>query len=258
MLAFPMSIPDNLRFRLLAAGSHLAISAAVAACVALVTLGLWYPGAYGAMAGGRHLFFLVLAVDVTLGPLLTLVIFDKRKPRAELVRDLAVIGALQLAALLYGLHTVYIVRPVALVHEGGRFRLVSANDVRVEELPTAREEYRSLSLTGPVVLGTRSSQSSEERLASLDLALKGYDLGQRPSYWRPYAESRPAILSEAKPVTDLVARYPARRAELEHTLRELKLQPQQARYLPVVARDDWVAILDAAGDVAGFAPFDGF
>ena len=47
------------------------------------------------------------------------------------------IGVLQLAALVYGLHTVYIVRPVAMVFEVERFRLVTANDVLLDELPKA-------------------------------------------------------------------------------------------------------------------------
>ena len=59
------------------------------------------------------------------------------------------IGALQIAALVYGLHTVYIARPVAMVFEVERFRLVTANDVPVEELPKAPPEFRELSLTGP-------------------------------------------------------------------------------------------------------------
>jgi hypothetical protein len=252
-----MNLPAPLRFRLVAAGTHAAVSALIAGAVALITLGLWYPGAIGDMAGGRQLFLLVLSVDVVMGPLLTLVVFDRRKPRTELVRDLTIIAALQLAALAYGLHTVYIARPVALVFEGGRFRLVTANDVREEELPTAPEAYRRLPLNGPLVLGTRETLASE-RMESIDLALKGFDKGQRPTFWRPYTESRAAALADAKTVDQLMQRYPQRRTELEDRLREMKLAASQARYLPVVARRDWVVILNERGDVAGYAPFDGF
>ena len=248
----------SLRFRCRAAGLHLALSAIMAACIALLTLGLWYPGAYGAMAGGRRLFLLLLGVDVILGPVLTFVAFNQRKSRGELMRDLATIAALQVGALAYGLHTVYIARPVALVHEGGRFRLVTANDVRREELPSARAQYRNLSLTGPLILGTRASQSSDERIQSIDIALKGYDIGQRPSYWQPYRDSRESVWAEAKPLTTLTLRYPTRKAELEKTLQDLKLSAEEARYLPVVAREDWVVVLSAGGNVVGYAPFDGF
>ncbi len=255
-MALPMS--DTLRPRLAAAAVHLLLSGLIAACVAVVTLRFWYPGDIGAIAGGRQLFLLILGVDVVMGPLLTLVVFDRRKPRKELVRDLAVIAVLQLGALAYGLHTLYLARPVALVYEPGRFRVVSANDVRIEELAEARPEYRQLSLTGPLILGARGSKSNEERLKSFDLALKGYDLGQRPSLWQPYAESRAEALAQSRPLDELMSRYPERRAELMARLEALTLNPQEARFLPMVARDDWVALLNAQGDIAGFAPFDGF
>jgi hypothetical protein len=252
-----MTLSDTLRLRMLAAAGHLAVSALIAAVVAVVTLGIWYPGAIGQMAGGRRLFFLILGVDVVMGPLLTLVVFDKRKLRRELIRDLAVIATLQLAALGYGLHTLYVARPVALVHEPGRFRVLTAQDVQVDDLPNAREPYRQLSLSGPLILGTRPTRP-EEKLESLELALKGFDIGQRPSRWQPYAESRATILAESKPAAELIKRYPAHAQELQAVLAEAKLIPEQARYLPVVARGDWVVILNSQGDIAGYAPFDGF
>jgi hypothetical protein len=253
-----MSITETLRPRLTAAAIHLLLSGLIAACVAVVTLRFWYPGEIGAIAGGRQLFLLILSVDVVMGPLLTLVVFDRRKPRGELIRDLAIIGVLQLAALGYGLHALYVARPVALVYEPGRFRVLSAKDVRVQELPDALPEYRELSLSGPVLLGTRAAKSGEERVKSLDLALEGYDIGQRPSFWQPYAQSRAQAWAEAKPLDELMNRYPARRAELMARVEALKLKPQDGRYLPLLARGDWVVILDAHGDIAGYAPFDGF
>ncbi len=252
-----MKLSDPLRYRLLAAASHLGISALIAAAVALVTLGLWYPSAFAEMAGGRRLFLLILGVDVVMGPLLTLIVFDIRKPRRELMRDLAVIGALQVAALGYGLHTLYGARPVAVAYEPGRFRVVAANDVPADQLPEARPEYRSLPLTGPWILGTRPTRP-EERLASLEMALKGVDIGQRPERWQPYAESRSQVLAESKPIETLLQRYPDRRKELLDRVATLKLDPARTRFLPIVARGDWVALLDERGDIAGYAPFDGF
>ena len=139
----------DLRPRAYAAGLHLLISAAVAGLAAVLVFFVWYPGAFRHMAGGRDLFLLVTAVDVVIGPVLTFAVFNRAKGKRHLSRDLAVIALLQIAALVYGLHTVYIARPVAMVFEVERFRLVSANDVLVEELPKALPEFRELSLTGP-------------------------------------------------------------------------------------------------------------
>ncbi len=253
-----MTLSETQRARLTAAGLHVLVSALIAACVAVVTLRFWYPGQIGTIAGGTQLFLLILGVDVVMGPLLTLIVFNIRKPRAELVRDLAVIGALQIAALAYGLHTLYVARPVAMVLEPGRLRVVGAHEVRLVELPEARPEYRSLSLSGPLLLGTRPARNGDEKLQSIELALAGYDVGQRPSLWQPYEESRAEAWEKAQPLEALARRYPARRDELVATLASLGVPLEKGRYLPVVARGNWVAVLREGGDIAGYAPFDGF
>ena len=120
------------RERFAAAGIHLAISALIALAAAALVFGLWFPGLYRLMSGGQSLFVLVVSVDVVLGPLLTLAVFDRtRKSIRHLRMDLLVIALLQTAALGYGLHTVMAVRPVALVFEVDRFRVVTAADVIV-------------------------------------------------------------------------------------------------------------------------------
>ena len=107
-----------------AAAIHLTISLALAALAGLLVFAVWYPYPYREISGGRELFILVVTVDVVMGPLMTLAVFNLSKPRKELFRDLAVIAVLQIAALVYGLWTVAVARPVHLVFEIDRFRVV--------------------------------------------------------------------------------------------------------------------------------------
>lgn len=244
--------------RLRAAGWHLLISASVAALAAALVFGLWYPGAFRHMAGGRGLFLLVVSVDVVLGPLLTLVVFDTAKGWPHLRRDLLVIAALQLAGLVYGLNTVYLARPVAVAYEFTRFRVVSAGDVVESELPAARPEFRHLPLTGPWILAVRPAEVGKERTDAIMRALEGVDTGQRPGFWRPYTEARSEALAAARPLMILLDREPDRRAELQQLLADAGVNVAEARFLPVMARGDWVAVLDAAGNVATYLPADGF
>ena len=99
--------------------------------------GWWYPYPYRELSGGRELFALVVAVDVVLGPLITLVIFNPAKTRCHLVMDFTVIGLLQVAALAYGLWTVFVARPVHLVFEYHRMAVVHAIDVDSDLLAKA-------------------------------------------------------------------------------------------------------------------------
>jgi hypothetical protein len=261
LLAFPRPMLDqiDLRRRANAAGCHLLVSTAIAALAAALVFGLWYPGAYRHLSGGKQLFALIVSVDVILGPLLTFAIFNVAKGWPHLRRDLLVIGAIQLAGLAYGLHTIYVVRPVATVFETDRFRVVTAADVYEPELAQALPQYRSLSLSGPWVLAARRAESSEERQDVVFTAMeKGIDVGQRPRFWRPYDEGRSAALERSRPIDLLLKKYDSRAGEYRTVLAQSGVTEARARFLPVMARGDWVAVLDDKGDIVTFLPADGF
>jgi hypothetical protein len=261
-LKHPLELRRSLRVELIrrarAAGLHLVISFGIAAFAAWLVFGLWYPGAYRMLAGGRDLFFLLTSVDVVLGPLLTFAVFNITKGWRHLRRDLAVIGLVQLIALGYGLHTVFAVRPVAMVLEGDRFRVVTAKDVVASELPDARPEYRALPVTGPWLLGTRSPKSDSERSDAIFMAIGGNDVGQRPSFWQPYADSRANALAKSRPLEILLSRYPDRASSFRETLREMKVEVATGRFVPVIARGEWTAVIDASGNPVGYLPANGY
>jgi hypothetical protein len=248
----------ELRQRARAAGLHLLVSAAFAALAAALVFGLWYPGFYRTVAGGRDLFLLVTSVDVVLGPLLTFAVFNLAKGWRHLRRDLAVIAVIQLAALFYGLHTVYIVRPIGLTFEVDRFRVIAAADVYEPELPTAAPAYRTLPLTGPWLLGTRAPRPGDEHADAVFMGLQGIDRANRPTFWQPYADSMPDALAKSRPLSVLLARYPARAAEFRTNLAGMRADEATVRFLPLMARGDWVIVLDASGTVLGPLQADGF
>ena len=92
-----------------AAGTHLLVSIAIAVAVVALMLALWYPGPLFEAAGGTGLLYILVGVDVVLGPLLTLIVFKSGKRGMKF--DLAAIGLVQAAALLYGMHVVFLARP---------------------------------------------------------------------------------------------------------------------------------------------------
>jgi hypothetical protein len=249
----------DVRSRLRAAGLHFVASIAVAALAAALVFGLWYPGAYRGLSGGRELFILVVIVDVVLGPLLTFAVFDRAKGWPHLRRDLAVILTLQLAALAYGLYTVYLARPVALVFEKDRFRVISAVEVYEPELPQAPEAFRALPLTGPWVLSLRETQPGDERKDAMFKAIaEGVDTSQRPKFWVPYDSGRSQATARARAVSDLLQQYPAQSQVITDALQARGVSPAQARFLPVRARGEWVALLNGEGTVLDFVPLSGY
>jgi len=244
--------------RLRAGGIHLLISASAAALAAGLVFGLWYPGFYRFVSGGQNLFLLVTNVDVVLGPLLTFAVFNPKKGRKQLRRDLSAIAAIQSAALIYGLHTVYIVRPIAMAFEVDRFRVIVAADVYEPELPEARPEYRTLPLTGPWLIGTRAPNAGDEHNDAVFMGLQGIDRANRPMFWQPYALSVNDVRAKSRPIDVLLMHYPERAAGFRACLSKMNASESNARFLPLRARGDWIVVVDAGGSVLGYLQADGF
>lgn len=250
----------NWKDRFRAAGIHLAISLVLAASAAALVFGLWYPYPYREISGGRELFWLVVAVDVVMGPLITLAIFNRAKPRKELRRDLAIVGLLQLAALVYGLWTVSVARPVHLVFEYKLFRVVHAIDVPEAALPQAPAGLRQLPLTGPTPLSLRPFKDAKEQYDATVAALAGGSLSAQPGLWQAYDAARDQVLQEAKPVAELVLRYPAQSAMVQAAIARTGRPASGVFYLPMASRNTfWTVLLDANNaNVIGFIPLDSF
>lgn len=248
---------DFWRGRLWAAGVHLAISLAVAALAALLVFLVWYPYPYREISGGSELFLLVVAVDVVMGPLLTLAVFNTKKPRNELRRDLAVIGLLQLAALVYGLWTVAVARPVHLVFELDRYRVVHAIDIEPALLKQAPPALQQLPLTGPTLLSVRGFKDSKESFDATMAALQGLDIGARPDFWQDYGNAKLQVIGAAKPVAELKARFPARAPEIDGVLKSIPPNTPVG-YLPLVSRSTfWTVLVNTnTAEVLGFVPLD--
>ena len=246
--------------RLRASGIHLGASVAVAAAAALLVFGLWYPYPYREISGGRDLFALLIAVDVVIGPLITLAVFDRRKPWGVLRRDLAVVAALQLVALGYGLWTVAIARPVHLVFEVDRFRVVHGVDVPPQLLGHEPAQVKAMPWTGPTLLAARPFRDARESADATVAALGGVQIGARPDFWQPYEQARTRVLQAAKPVPQLKARAPGRAADIDSVLKRAGRTPDAMAYVPLVGRKDfWTAFVDpATAEVVAFLPLDPF
>ena len=248
------------RSRVRAASIHLGISLGVALLAALLVFALWYPYPYREISGGRELFLIVVSVDVVLGPLITLAVFNARKPRRELIADLSVVAVLQLAALAYGLWTVAIARPVHLVFEIDRFRVVHRIEVADEFMSHAPAGLKVLPLARPTPLAVRPFRDAAEQSDATLAALQGVSLSSRPDLWQSYEDARPRVAAAAKPVSQLKARFPDWVSKIDAELRKAGLDPQKAMYLPVVGRKSfWTALLDPSTTaVVGFLPLDSF
>jgi len=248
--------------RLRASGLHLSLSLMVAALAAAVVFGLWYPYPYREVSGGRELLLLVVGVDVIVGPLITLLVFNPAKSRRERVLDFSVIGLLQVAALCYGLWTVAVARPVHLVFEINRFRVVHAVEIDEGLLAQAPPGLQALPWRGPTLVALRPFKSSQEELEATLAALNGLPLAARPDLWQPYDQAHQALQAVARPLGELSQRLPAQAPVIAEWLRQRPAgAPSDALvYIPMVGRKlFWTVVLDPVSwSVQGFLPIDSF
>lgn len=251
---------QDLKGRLRASGIHLGLSLVIAALAAVLVFGFWYPYPYREISGGRSLFLLLVSVDVVLGPLITFTIFNRAKPRRELITDLSLVGLLQIAALCYGLWTVYAARPVHLVFEYNRMTVVHAVDIDPALLAKAPPALQRLPMTGPTPLALRPFNNSSEQFDATMAALNGVPLSARSDLWQPYAEATARILAEAKPIAELRSRFAAQDAQIDQAVADTGKPADQLRSLPLVGRDKaWTVLLDGAtAQPLGFLPLDSF
>ena len=233
---------------------HLAISALIAATVVTLVVWLWYPKPYFEAMGGEVLLRLLIGVDVVLGPLVTLLIFDPKKPRLKY--DLATIAVLQLAALGYGSFVMFEARPVYNVYFDGRFHTVPAYSVDAASRARAAPEFRPLSLTGPRVVAAMMPADPRETVGiAAAAAMGGPDLPDLPHLYVPYAQAADKAAGAALPLVALARRG---RAEAD-AVSEFVNAHGSGRvmgYVPVRARNrDFAAVVDRkTGEIVGYLP----
>ncbi len=251
---------SNWKIRARAAGIHLGLSLLVTGAAAWLVFGLWYPYPFNQISGGRELFLLVVSVDVVLGPLITFVVFDLRKPLRERVLDLSLVGLIQLGALAYGLWSVHMARPVHLVFEFDRFRVVHQVDVPEELLARAPVALQALPLAGPTPLAVRPFRDANEKAAATLAAIAGLPLAARPDLWQEYAAAQGRVLQAALPVAQLRQRFAGHAALIDQAVAATGRSEAGLLYLPLLSRKSvWTVLLDAeSAEPVGYLPLDAF
>jgi len=244
----------RLRARLKGAGLHLVVSVSLAVLLILLVTQVWYPAPLFELVQGRDIFFLIVGCDITLGPAMTMVILDIRKSRRELVRDIAVIACVQLAALSYGIYALAQVRPAYIVFNVARFNVTLANEL-VSGINAAPDEDRpSAPWTGPRLVGARLPQDAQANSDMIFSALKGRgDVFQIPSYFVDYRDVKSDVIAHAQTVAEISKELMVERAVVEQVTASYRQRGLAFGLLPLVLRQTAaLAVVDSkTGDLLG-------
>ncbi len=229
-----------MRFRIRAFQWHLLASAATLLAVLGALYAGWYrwPGWY--LTGALRLVAIMAAVDVALGPLSTLVVANPRKARAELTRDLALIIAIQLLALVYGTTTLWRGRPVYYAFSVNMLQLVQASDLDPRDAARARRAHAPLAphwysrprwvwapLPSDPALSARIVQSA---------VTGGFDVTAMPTRFKPWTAAVTALRDQLKRVGDLRFFSAPEITALQRRMRRAGLDPDRANSIALMGR----------------------
>ncbi len=248
-------IPWREKFR--AFGIHFVTTLVVAAAAAALIFLVWYPSPYGTMVGGLKLFTLITGIDLALGPLISLVIYDSRKSRRALVFDYSVVAILQVVALSYGIYSVSQARPAYVAFVKDRLEVVAAGEIAERDWQEAKgSAYASPPWHGPKLVATYVKPADSND--ALDGGLQGRDVGVRPKFYVEYDTQVDAIKRHVMPLSSLERRHRDSVPLVEESLRELGRTAEDFGWFPVKhSRGFWTALVDRrTGYPVKYLPID--
>lgn len=235
---------------------HLAISAAVLAVVLAFVLLVWFPAPYREFMGVGRPAILLVVLTLGLGPLLTLAVF--RPAKKGLKFDLVVIAMLQSAALVWGVHQLYMRHPVYLVFAVDRFTVLVPGDFDPAEVVDGPFSSGLLSRPRMLVATLPADPGEREQLMVETLFQGKPDIDQRPRYWSLYSRDFADVLAVARPLAVLRQARPRSADLIDGFVARAGRPLESLLYHPLIApRGDWVVILDPVdGAVLGALEVD--
>lgn len=181
--------------------SHLSISILLALIIIAWVFLIWYPQPLAQAVGVTHIFLMMVAIDVVLGPVLGFVVYKEGKKTLKF--DLVVIILIQLSALSYGLYSIAQGRPVWLVYNVDRFELVRNNEI-IETNTQTQAQFKTPSWFSPKFAAVQIAKNNDERSKNMfEELLGGVSLAQRPERYVSLAQVKLQIQKRAQNLNEL-------------------------------------------------------
>ena len=244
--------PSLAKSKFKAAGIHLAISGVIFLILAYFIIFEWYPLPYFTADGGWQGIRIVALIDLVLGPLMTLIIFNPGKSRREIRFDLGTIALIQASVLAWGIYTVHNERPVAMVHWDGEFFSMPAKAYHEQDI--ALDQIAQFgSKNHPVLIHAYRPVDIEKIHEILTLSTeKNLAPFEQFQLYRPLKESLEDIFIHQLDIDEIISHNTAMKKELAVFLAKTGGEKEDFIYMPLNARyHNVILIFSKDGDVAG-------
>jgi hypothetical protein len=230
--------------RIRAAALHFCASAAFVLTLLVLVTQVWYPAPFFELANARRIFLILAGCDATLGPLITLIIFNVKKPRRELARDIAIVAAVQLAAMTYGAWTLLQVRPAFIVYSSGRFNVLLANEISDAGPETALLPANAAPWTGPRTVGVGLPKDRDERFRVYREAVaKGLATYEMSRYYVPYANVQSEVIGKLRTPKQFSEENALDEADVNRAVESYALAGTHIGLVPLKIRESIAAVV---------------
>jgi hypothetical protein len=212
---------------------HLTISALIVISFLIFVRSYWYPEPFFGISGLMAILVTIVVVDLILGPLLTFVVYKPQKPTLKF--DLAVIAAIQIAALSYGAYTVYQAHPLYITYAIDRFSPINTSEVNPANAKF--DELKKSKLTGPTLVYLQKPTDRAEMARITTELLSGKaDLDARTEYYLPLHSKIDEILARSLNI-DNYTKDPDNKAKLDIFLKKHGSNVTDYAFLPLVGKE---------------------
>jgi len=174
---------------------HLGISLLILIVLLYVVVFIWYPPPFFAIDGGWQGVRLITGVDIVLGPLLTLAVYNTRKGMRKLRFDLLIIAIIQISSLAVGCWIVAGQRTAMVTFANNRF--VSMSPSQVTDSGVTEQVLASLQDQRPPMAYVALPDDPAERTRMVMENLGGEPLFKRGDLFEPLTlENRLRIVEQ--------------------------------------------------------------
>jgi len=162
---------------------HLLLSSAILGSFLTFVFLVWYPQPFFVVEGLVEIVWVLVGVDVVLGPALTLVVFKSGKP--GLKRDLSIIAAIQIIGFIYGANTFYEERPYfAVFYDSDFFDVIPASGMK--DVSNIDPALNFSKIGGPVIVYVDAPREIDElKIILEDMKQGGAAIHLRTEYYGP-------------------------------------------------------------------------
>ncbi|PTN11926.1 hypothetical protein [Nitrosomonas aestuarii] len=242
---------SSIKSKFKAAGIHLAVSGVIFLLLAYFIIFEWYPLPYFTADGGWQGIRIVALIDLVLGPLMTLIIFNPKKSGREIRFDLGIIALVQTSVLVWGVYTVYNERPVAIVHWDGEFFSMPSKNYQAQQI--SLDQLTQFSAEKPALIHAYRPLEIEKIHEVLTLSTeKQLAPFEQFQLYRPLKENWNEISAAQLSIDEIISHNADMKKELEVFLDEFGSQKNDYIYMPLNARyHNVILIFSKDGDVRG-------